>query len=169
MSPFQAIWQDGVLRPLQRFHDALVAEFGEGEIVTLERREGRSASSHNHYFAMIGEAWNNLPEHLADRYPTAEHLRKEALIRAGYRDERSIVCASKAEALRVGAFIRPMDEFAIVAVSEAVVRVFTAKSQSAKAMGKADFQASKEKVLAILADMIGVAPKALAKHVEGVG
>src|SRR3546814_9642927 len=59
------------------------------------------------------------------RFATPDHLRRWALIRAGYRDERSIVCASKAEAQRLAAFIKPMDDYAVVLVSEAVVKVCT--------------------------------------------
>jgi len=163
MTTFQAIWENGLLRPLQRFHNVLAAEFGDGEVVTLERREERSGPSHNHYFASVNEAWKNLPEHMAERWPTADHLRKWALIKAGYRDERSIVCASKAEASRVAAFIRPMDEYAVVTVREAVVTAYTAKSQSMKAMGKQDFQASKDAVLGIVSELLGVTPDQLRK------
>jgi hypothetical protein len=74
-----------------------------------------------------------------EEFPTAEVLRKKMLIRAGYADERSIVCASKAEAQRVAAFVKPMDEYAVVTVREAVVRVYTAQSQSIKAMGAKPF------------------------------
>jgi hypothetical protein len=132
-----------------------------GETYPMAPVEVRSGASHNHYFAAVNEAWSNLPESLSGQYPTAEHLRKAALIRAGYRDERSIVCNSRAEALRVAAFIKPMDEYALVAVSEAVVRVYTAKSQSLRAMGREAFQQSKTDVLEVLADMIGVAPAEL--------
>src|SRR5690606_5859628 len=76
-----------------------------GETYKLVEHRDRSQSSHNHFFALISEAWQTLPDHLLEEYPTAEHLRKKMLIRCGYADERSIVCASKAEAQRVAAFI----------------------------------------------------------------
>jgi hypothetical protein len=117
--------------------------------------EERSQRSHAHYFASVNDAWKNLPEHMTERFPTSEHLRKWALVKAGWRDERSIVCASKAEAQRVKSFIRPMDDYAVVIAREAVVLVYTAKSQSVRAMGKADFQKSKDDVLQVLAEMIG--------------
>jgi hypothetical protein len=93
-------------------------------------RSERSSASHRHYFAAVYDAWLNLPEIDAERFPTADHLRKYALIRAGYCDTRELVCASKAEAVRVGAFMKPMDPYALVAISGAVVRVYTAKSQA---------------------------------------
>jgi hypothetical protein len=49
-----------------------------------------------------------------------------------------------------------MDEYAVVATSEAAVRVYTAKSQNTRAMGRKVFQESKDAVLAVLADMLGV-------------
>lgn len=124
--------------------------------------EERSTNSHSHYFAAVNEAWKNLSDADAERFPTPEHLRKYTLIKAGFYDERSIVCASKAEAQRVAAFVKPMDEFAVITVSAALVRVFTAKSQSMKAMEKNEFQDSKTKVLEILSDMIGTTTADLA-------
>lgn len=129
--------------------------FVVGETYSLIPHEDRSAASHRHYFASINEAHQNLPEDLAERLPTPEALRKYALIRAGFRNERSIACASKAEAQRVAAFVKPMDEFAIVTVENALVTVYTAKSQSMRAMGKKVFSESKDAVLRIISEMIG--------------
>ena len=163
MSPMPFEWDGEAMRIRPGFQKRADEAFCVGETYTLDVVEDRSAASHRHFFAMINEAWQNLPEDMATEYPTAEALRKAALIRAGYRDERSIVCSSRAEALRIAAFIKPMDDYAFVAVSEAVVRVYTAKSQSVRAMGKAEFQRSKEEVLDALARMIGVEPEALAR------
>ena len=57
-----------------------------------------------------------------------------------------------------------MDEYAIVTVSGPVVRKFTAKSQSISAMGKKDFQASKQAVLDFLSGSIGVDTGTLAEN-----
>jgi hypothetical protein len=138
--------------------------FVVGEEYPLVVHEARSLNSHNHYFATLTELWRNLPEDDADQFPTMEHLRKWCLIKAGYADERSIVCASKAEAQRVAAFVKPMDEFAVVVCRDAVVKVFTAQSQSMKAMGAKAFQASKEAVLGIASEMVGVAPEQAADN-----
>jgi hypothetical protein len=155
-------WTGEVMQPTRGFWALANKEFVVGEVYTLEQAEaGRSMRSHRHYFSAVYDAWLNLSEHETERFPTADHLRKYALIRAGYRDERSIVCGSKAEAVRVGAFVRPMDDHAVVAVSEAVVRVYTAKSQSPRAMGRKVFQESKEATLAILAEMIEVSREQL--------
>ena len=94
-----------------------------GEEYRVDPEEERSIASHNHFFMAVNEAWRNLPEHLTEQFPTSESLRKRALIKAGYFDSRSIACSTKAEALRVAAFVRPMDEHAVVVVSKAVVSV----------------------------------------------
>ncbi|MNE84166.1 hypothetical protein D3C80_1810410 [compost metagenome] len=67
--------------------------------------------------------------------------------------------------MRVAAFIKPMDEYAVVDVREAVVRVFTAQSQSYRAMGKKVFAESKEKVLDAIAALIGADPEDLKRRV----
>lgn len=136
-----------------------------GETYRLEPREDRSQVSHNHYFASIHEAWQHLSDDLTERHPTAEHLRKWALIKAGYCDTRSVVCASKAEAQRFAAFIKPLDDFAVVVANECVVTVYTAKSQSLRAQGKKDFQRVKDRVLDIVSAMIGVGADDLKKNV----
>jgi hypothetical protein len=140
--------------------------FVVGQRYPMEVREDRSPESHRHYFAALHEAWVNLPETAAERFPSSEHLRKYALIKAGYCDQRSIACSSKAEARRLAAFIMPMDEFAVVTVDEAMVTAWTAKSQSMRAMGKKAFNESKQAVLDYVAGLIGTTADALAKNAE---
>lgn len=135
-----------------------------GETYRMVPHEERSQRSHAHYFASVNETWKNLPDDQLERFPTAEHLRKWALIRAGYREERNIVCSSKAEAQRVAAFIRPIDDYAVVIVRDAVVIQYTAKSQSTRAMDKKTFQESKEAVLNILSELIGVDAQTLQRE-----
>lgn len=152
--PINYQWDGEVLRPL---HPKIADKhLVIGERYSLVEHQERSQNSHNHYFAVIKEGWQNLPEWLAERFPTDEHLRKYALIKAGYHDSHSITCASKAEAVRVAAFVRPTDEFSVVTVTEATVTRYTAQSQSMKAMGKQKFQESKSAVLEIISAMVGV-------------
>jgi len=160
--PIAFVWtDDGVMKPLHpRSADK---EYAIGERYVLVPHEERSGASHGHQFAWLREAWLSLPEHLADAPHCAspEHLRKWALIRAGYSDSHTITCASKAEALRVAAFIRPIDEFAVVVTQGATVTRFTAKSQSRRAMGAQEFQESKTKIMEVIARLLGVDPAAL--------
>ena len=157
MPPISVVFDGEAFRPLHKHHLASAkSHLGDGEVITIQVREDRSAKSHRAYFAAINEAWQSLPDELAALYPTPEHLRKVALIRAGYADEKTLVCSSRAEALRLAAFVRPMDSYAIVAVSQATVKAWTAQSQSTRAMGRKAFQESKDKVLDWIAAQIGV-------------
>jgi len=167
--PIAFKWDGEAMTPLnQRFARLCDQHFVVGLNYVLSPYEGRSSISHNHFFASVHDAWLNLPEHLSDQFLTADHLRRYALIKAGFFDERSFVCASKAEALRLAAFVKPIDTYALVTVHEAIVRVFTAKSQSHKAMGKAEFQRSKTAVLEVLSQMIGVQAAELKENSKAV-
>ena len=148
------------MKPLQpKRADAFYAV---GERYIMVPVSHRSDATHKHEFAWLREAWMNLPEALADQYPTTEHLRKRALIDAGYFDETIIDAGSNAAALRVAIGIRPMDDFALVFVRSAFVIRRTAKSQSRRAMNAKDFQASKEAIMGVVAKLIGVETKELA-------
>ena len=157
--PIPCVWTGKAFEPLPRFHNVAAGHYGEGEIVPLVPHEERSLSSHGHYFARLHDLWLSLPESMGDRWISETQFRKHALIHTGWRDERTIVCASKAEAQRVAAFVRPMDDYAIVIVREAVVIVYTPKSQSQRAMGKADFQRSKDDVLGWAEQQVGIEPQ----------
>ena len=141
--------------------------FTIGERYLLVEAKQRSANSHSHYFAALNDAWENLPEQMIDNFPTIEHLRKFALIRTGYHDSQSIVCANKAEAQRVAAFVKNAEDFAVTVVTEATVTRYTAKSQSRKAMGNEDFQKSKQAVLDYVATLIGSNTAELSQNAMG--
>lgn len=161
-TPIPFRWEGDCFTPMPGFGRRCDELFVVGQVYRLVEHEDRSAASHRHYFACINTAWENLPPAAAERFPTPEHLRKFALVKAGYADSRTLVASSKAEAQRLAAFVKPMDSFALVVVSEATVTVWTARSQSVKAMGRADFQASKDAVLDVIAALIGTDPATLA-------
>lgn len=144
---------DGVFRTTP-YHLARL-DYGQGEIITVEEVQERSAKSHRHYFAVIREAWQNLPEGLADNYPNPETLRKRALIHTGYCSTTDIVCASHAEAIKAAAAFTAADPYCFCELSERVLRIRRATSQSHKAMGGKVFAESKEKVLHWISNLIG--------------
>ncbi|MFB0491992.1 hypothetical protein ABIE45_004578 [Methylobacterium sp. OAE515] len=135
-----------------------------GETYNLAHQEQRSRNSHNHYFAELTDAWRNLPERWAERLPTVDHLRAYALIRTGFADSATFVAASAKQARDLAVFMKPRDLFSVVTVEAATVTVWTAQSQSMRAMGKARFQDSKSKVLDYVAAMIGTDRDALAQN-----
>ena len=112
----------------------------------------RRPARHRAYFASVYQAWQNL----SGDWPSDEHLRKWALIKTGWRDERSLICGSDIEARKVGAFIRPMDTYALVVIDRYIVTVYTARSQSYRAMDKDTFNRSADDVLAYLSQLLDV-------------
>lgn len=132
------------------------AAFVIGEVYWMAPYDDRSFVSHGHQFAWLKEAWASLPEKIAQEYPSPEHLRKRALIEAGFFDEMIVDAGTNAAALRVASAFRALDDFAAVVVKGAFVIRRTAKSQSRRSMDKGDFQASKTAVMEIVAQMLGV-------------
>lgn len=165
-APITFTWDGEQMVPLQRFRRLCDREFVVGQTYPLVIEEERSANSHRHYFAAINEAWKNLPEDVAAHFPTAESLRKRALIEAGYYHEEIIDCGTNEVAWNVAAFCGKRSDFALITVSGSLVLVRTAKSQSTRSMNKADFQASKTAVLEILAQMVGVSTDELGANAD---
>lgn len=161
--PLQCVWTGEAFRPANRRTVQEASDrYGAGEIVWIDPERPRSKVSHDHFFALIGEAWESLPEHLAARFPTPEGLRHYALCKAGHCDVETLVASSKAEALRLAAFVRAGSKDGVqVVVNGSTVTRLTPHSQSMKAMGAKVFQESKVAVLEIVADLLGVAPEEL--------
>jgi len=146
-----------VMRPhTEAFRRMAVEHYVADERYMLVEHEDRSMKSHRHYFKCVSLAWENLNEAQLAQFPTPERLRKWALIKAGYRDQRTFTCASKAEAQRLAAFLAPIDPDAIISFHEASVIELKAKSQNLRAMDRAEFQQSKDAVLGVLGELIGV-------------
>lgn len=143
------------------------SRFEGGRDYLLGDMEHRSDVSHRHEFAWLREAWNSLPEHLAAAFPSVEHLRKHALIASGFCNTTDYVCSSRAEAVRWAENLRrETDEYTLVEVRESIVRVHKARSQSHRAMGKVEFQASKTAILEVVSAMLGVEPATLQRQQE---
>ena len=148
---------DGVFRGANSFWSARCdKQFVIGETKPMAAYEDRSYASHNHEFAWLTEAWRNLPEGLAELYPSPEHLRKRALIDCGYYDETIVDAGTKTAALRVAAAFRAREEFSFIVVRGPLVVIRTAKSQSRRAMAKAEFQESKTAIMELIAGLLGV-------------
>jgi len=164
MFPVEFRWDGKAMIPLPRFNALVRKQYTINDTYFLSVHEERSTASHRHYFACINEAWRNLPEKKVATYPTPEHLRKWALVRAGYYNERSIVCTSDDQADAVIAMIEALDEYAVIVAKKGTVKVFTAISQSVDNMTKEKFERSKQDVLAVLSEVIGVTTQQLEKQ-----
>ena len=137
-----------------------------GEDYFLEERQERSSKAHARFFASVTECWHSLPDDLAARFPTPDALRKYALVMTGFRDAKTVPCATRAEALRWAAVVQALDSFAVVAIDGATVTVLTPQSQSYRSMGKKRFHESADAVLEYIATMIGVTGGELARQTE---
>jgi hypothetical protein len=157
-------WDGEHLVPMHpRFADR---QFTIGMKYIMVELQERSEVSHRHEFAFLREAWLQLGEEWAEAFPTPEHLRKRALIQAGYFDRRVINAGTQEAAADVAALVRGMDDFSLVEIDGIFVTITTAKSQSRRSMDKADFQASKTAILEIVSGLIGVTPEQLTKNSE---
>lgn len=154
-------WDGEALWPRPAFVREANAQFVVGETYRLAEFEERSADSHAHQFAWLNEAWKTLPERLAPEFPSPTHLRKRALIETGFYNETILDVGSKVAAMHVATTLRTKDEFAWIVVRGCVVVMREAKSQKRTAMDRAEFQASKDAILAWVSDLLGVAPDAL--------
>jgi hypothetical protein len=159
--PVEFQWTGEVMKPQPRFHVLARKQYTVGDTYTLGVNEERSMASHRHYQACVEEAWRNLPEDKLERYPTKDHLRKWALIKAGYYDEGIVICESRKQAITLIALVKLLDEFSITIVKGMVVKVYKAKSQKMESMTREEFEKSKADVLAILSETIGVSRKQL--------
>lgn len=159
LQPVAFEWDGESMVPVKRFTALADRQYVIGEHYVLTEHHERSAVTHRHYFACLREIWLNLPEALGERFPTELHLRKWALIQAGYADHRQLVASSKAEAARLAAFMQPSDQYAVIVVKNNVVDVFTPQSQSLRAMGKQKFAESKDRTLEVLSKLVGVTPE----------
>jgi hypothetical protein len=149
------------MRPLPRFARQCDKEYVIGEKYRLEAVEERSHASHGHYFSCVADAWNSLPEHLADKFPSSEHLRAYALCMAKdgkWATKRVIPCRDEEQLLKLSAYVRGWQKFAVIIPDRdnLVLEVREAMSQSTRKMTARDFQASKTDVLDFIEDLIGV-------------
>lgn len=155
---YDAVWDGESYMPLARHRTALARDMVIGQRYRLSVDNERSMASHRQEFASLREAWDNLPEDIAARFENPEHFRKRGLIETGWYHQREIACQSKAEATRWMRELRLRDTYAVFSVVGFVIIERTAKSQSIKAMGKADFQKSKQDVLDWAWSLCGISP-----------
>ena len=163
--PIPFLWNGSNMTPHPRFKLLCSKQFAVNEEYVLAVPEHASTATRNHYFAALHDAWMNLPDDEANRFPSEQHFRSWLLIKAGFADERSIVCDTARDAKNLARTARILDGYAVIIVSGNVVKIFTAKSQSRPAMSREEFQASKDAVLALAAEMIGVKVSELKKQV----
>jgi hypothetical protein len=166
--PIRFQWDGEAMVPATRYWAKCADKrYVVGETYTMDEIYARSKASHDHFFAVVDKAWETLNDRQAAQYPNAEKLRRVALIRTGFRDEKQYVCESEDEAMRLAVALKDtITPYQIIDISGPVVTLFTAKSQDHRHMDKQEFQASKEAVLRWIGDLIGVDPTTLSQQSE---
>lgn len=162
--PVVFVWDGNVMIPLPRFKKLCDSQFAVNEEYPLDIVQNRSMRSHNHYFAWVGEAFDNLAEEWAQEFPTEDHLRAWALVQAGYATEANYVCDTPKNARQMALALRKASPLAVIKVSGNVVKHFEAESQSLVSMKKERFEASKAAVIEIIAPMARTTPADLKKN-----
>jgi hypothetical protein len=150
-------WTGDTLTPLRVSTKLANEKLVVGQRYVAELHEPRSEASERHFFAVLKELWLNLPEGNESRFPDPETLRKFALVATGHCTVNQYVATTKAEAARLCASLeKEAPQYSVVSLNGLVVTVARPLSQSRKAMGKEQFQKSKDDVLGWVGNLVGV-------------
>lgn len=153
-APIRFQWDGEAMRPVSPSWARKCDErFVVGAEYRMTELQEMSERSRRHFHAVVREAWLSLPDELAAEFETDEHLRKHCTIKAGFHEKRSIHCDSIQEARKVAAFVRPMNNYAIVTTNEHVVTVWTALST--QGLEHKTFQRLKDGCLEEISKLLG--------------
>lgn len=173
IEPVAFIFDGRAMIPLDRFRDLARRQFRAGQEYALIPHQPRSSKAQGLFFKAVQVAWENLPEQWQkrrdtnrERFPTANSLRKWALVQEGFADEHVTVCDTPEDAQKVAALARTLDEFAVIVVHENIVTVWVAQHQDAHTMDRDTFQRSMDKVMGRLAHMLGISSDDLAENAK---
>lgn len=114
-----------------------------------------SDAARRRFFAIIKDAFENMPDHWRVILPSSEHLRKYVLCQVGHCDTTVTDCSSKAAAERVAALAKHLDTFSVSTVNGVLVTTSIARSMRKRVCPKAVFMALSEKAYAHLNEMMG--------------
>lgn len=135
-----------VMVPHARFNALCKRQYAVDEDYALGPVEGVPSRSRGGFFAAVNEAWKNLPEE-DERFPSPEHLRKRALVQAGWAKHAQYIMDTPKDAKNMARALRGADEYAVIKVGGNVVDVWTAKSIATGQINAEEFQAVKTKAL----------------------
>lgn len=154
--------------PHPRFHNLCGRQFDRNEDYALGPVEGVPSRSRGGFFAAIHEAWNNLPAE-DERYPSSEHLRKVALVKAGWATHAQYVLDTAKDAKSMAVGLRKSDGYSIITVSGCSINVWTAKSIAAGAISGEEWRVVKTKALDWVATLARTTRPELEAHVADGG
>lgn len=149
--------------PQPRFLPLCKRQYADGEEYALGPVENVPHGSRGGFFVQVRETWNSLPED-DERYPTQEHLRKRALVAAGWASHAQYVMETPKDARQMAQALRRADEYAVIKMGGNVVEVWTAKSIAGGQITAEEWKDVKPRALAFLARLTGTTTKALVEH-----
>lgn len=162
--PVMFEWTDDeVMVPVARFKPLAVRQFAVGEQYALAPVENIPGASRGGFFAAVAEAWKNLPEDDA-RFPTREHLRKRALVHAGWAMHTQFVLDTPKDAMTMAQGLRRADEYAVIKVSGPCVDMWTAKSIAGGAITAEEWKDIKPRALDFCSALVGATRRELETH-----
>jgi hypothetical protein len=167
LRPIICIWDGQHMIPLPRFERLCASQFVVNEEYPLMLVENRSLASHNHYFASLTEAFDNLAEEYAQEFDSVEHLRAWCLCMEGFCTQTRYELNTAADARVLRDVLKVQDKATIVKINGSVAIVYTPESQAMygpNRMHKDRFQASKDAVLARAASMARTTPAELKQN-----
>jgi len=129
----------------------------------LDDPKDHSDAMRRRFFAIVREAWSNLPDVERARFPNSEVLRKTALCRIGWAECKVVTCGSNKAAQEVALLASHLDRYAIVDITGTVVSVFTARSMSKRHCPKKTFLEVSEKALDWISTVLGTDAATLGK------
>lgn len=132
-----------------------------GESYRIDIYNERSSAFHNKYFATIAEAWQHLPDPWDAILPSPTHLRKYALIKAGWCTVATYPLRSDADAIIAVSTAKMEDEYCLAVASGSVLTIYRAKSQRWTAQYAVEFYETAVRVFDVIGGIIGVDPLSL--------
>lgn len=158
------------MRPLAFHRELFAREFEIGKRYSLIEFDERSPENHNHLFMLITGYWHNWPENYPRELPSAETLRKHALIQTGHYIHAEMAHASlEAATAYVRDFLLHVDyaEGSIVSTPNGTATVMRiAKTLKKKVMEAAEFNKAKADVLDFCQSVTGIAPEQMEREVK---
>lgn len=152
--PIMFLWtEDEIMAPLGRMLPLARRQYAIGETYALGPVENIAGSSRAPLFIAVKNAWNSLPED-DKRFPTEEHLRKRALVAAGWATHRQVVMNTPEDAMKMVAAARALDAYAVITVKENVVDIWVAKSIGAGQITAEEWKVVKPRALDFVAEQI---------------
>lgn len=137
-----------------------------GNTFELETIEDRSNEHHRWLFAVVKKVFENLPEVHAEQFKNPEHLRKRALIEAGWCRHIKMHADDAPEIMRLCIWLDP---YMLISAGLHGVNIYQAKSMRMKRNGgeltKEKFKEVVERMLHYMAGLIGLDPAELLREI----